>query len=212
MSTELVPGDVISIPANGMVMPCDAVLVQGTCIVNESMLTGWLLDSTNLKVPKTHLPVRTRQHPRPASTSRRERAGDQDQFAQRGRGGGAALRPRGAQALHAVLRHPGDPDPLLLRRTGEGRRRANRRVGGKQSGFVVVAMRQTLRGGGVVPVSPEALVCSCRLRHRERPAGALHPPPQAHRFQAVSGRVFVPAVPGGGGGDRLHLHHRPQHH
>lgn len=40
MSTELVPGDVIAIPANGMVMPCDAVLVQGTCIVNESMLTG----------------------------------------------------------------------------------------------------------------------------------------------------------------------------
>lgn len=43
MSTELVPGDVLSIPANGMVMPCDAVLVQGTCIVNESMLTGCIL-------------------------------------------------------------------------------------------------------------------------------------------------------------------------
>ncbi|MEQ2181945.1 hypothetical protein GOODEAATRI_016938, partial [Goodea atripinnis] len=40
MSTDLVPGDVISIPANGMVMPCDAVLLQGTCVVNESMLTG----------------------------------------------------------------------------------------------------------------------------------------------------------------------------
>ncbi|XP_014915968.1 probable cation-transporting ATPase 13A3, partial [Poecilia latipinna] len=40
MSTELVPGDVIAIPANGMVMPCDAVLFQGTCVVNESMLTG----------------------------------------------------------------------------------------------------------------------------------------------------------------------------
>lgn len=40
MSTELVPGDVIVIPANGMIMPCDAALVQGTCIVNESMLTG----------------------------------------------------------------------------------------------------------------------------------------------------------------------------
>lgn len=40
MSTELVPGDVISIPANGMVMPCDAILVHGTCVVNESMLTG----------------------------------------------------------------------------------------------------------------------------------------------------------------------------
>lgn len=40
MSTELMPGDVIAIPANGMIMPCDAVLVRGTCIVNESMLTG----------------------------------------------------------------------------------------------------------------------------------------------------------------------------
>lgn len=40
MSTELVPGDVISIPANGMIMPCDAVLIHGNCIVNESMLTG----------------------------------------------------------------------------------------------------------------------------------------------------------------------------
>lgn len=40
MSTELVPGDVIIIPANGMIMPCDATLVHGTCIVNEGMLTG----------------------------------------------------------------------------------------------------------------------------------------------------------------------------
>lgn len=40
MSTDLVPGDVIVIPANGMIMPCDAALVQGTCIMNESMLTG----------------------------------------------------------------------------------------------------------------------------------------------------------------------------
>lgn len=40
MSTELVPGDVINIPTNGMIMPCDAVLIHGTCIVNESMLTG----------------------------------------------------------------------------------------------------------------------------------------------------------------------------
>lgn len=40
MSTELVPGDVIVIPANGMMMPCDAILFHGNCVVNESMLTG----------------------------------------------------------------------------------------------------------------------------------------------------------------------------
>ncbi|KAK5624237.1 hypothetical protein CRENBAI_000055 [Crenichthys baileyi] len=51
MSTDLVPGDVISIPANGMVMPCDAVLLQGTCVVNESMLTG-----ESVPVTKTSLP------------------------------------------------------------------------------------------------------------------------------------------------------------
>ena len=39
-STELVPGDLISIPADGCAMTCDAVLITGTCIVNEAMLTG----------------------------------------------------------------------------------------------------------------------------------------------------------------------------
>jgi cation-transporting ATPase 13A3/4/5 len=38
-SEEIVPGDVIVVP-NRCVMPCDAVLLNGTCIVNESMLTG----------------------------------------------------------------------------------------------------------------------------------------------------------------------------
>ncbi|XP_076000643.1 polyamine-transporting ATPase 13A3-like [Genypterus blacodes] len=51
MSTELVPGDVIVIPANGMIMPCDATLVHGTCIVNEGMLTG-----ESVPVTKTSLP------------------------------------------------------------------------------------------------------------------------------------------------------------
>ncbi|XP_033883712.3 polyamine-transporting ATPase 13A3-like isoform X2 [Acipenser ruthenus] len=51
MSTELVPGDVMVIPANGTIMPCDAVLVSGTCIVNESMLTG-----ESIPVTKTNLP------------------------------------------------------------------------------------------------------------------------------------------------------------
>ena len=39
-STDLVPGDVLVIPSHGCIMPCDAVLLAGTCIVNESMLTG----------------------------------------------------------------------------------------------------------------------------------------------------------------------------
>lgn len=41
-SWMLVPGDVIEIPANGCVMACDAVILNGNCIVNESTLTGWL--------------------------------------------------------------------------------------------------------------------------------------------------------------------------
>ena len=41
MSTSnLVPGDLIIIPANGFVVPCDAVLTVGSAIVDESMLTG----------------------------------------------------------------------------------------------------------------------------------------------------------------------------
>lgn len=36
----LVPGDIIVIPRAGFVVPCDAVLLTGNCIVNESMLTG----------------------------------------------------------------------------------------------------------------------------------------------------------------------------
>lgn len=48
MSTDLVPGDVVVIPGNGTIMPCDAVLVSGTCIVNESMLTGQRLRISSL--------------------------------------------------------------------------------------------------------------------------------------------------------------------
>jgi cation-transporting P-type ATPase 13A2 len=34
-----VPGDVIVVPENCL-MPCDLLLLTGSCIVNESMLTG----------------------------------------------------------------------------------------------------------------------------------------------------------------------------
>lgn len=40
-TTELVPGDVICIePEKSQIMHCDAVLIEGTCSMDESMLTG----------------------------------------------------------------------------------------------------------------------------------------------------------------------------
>ncbi|XP_041480134.1 probable cation-transporting ATPase 13A3 [Lytechinus variegatus] len=48
---DLVPGDLIELPRQGCFMSCDAVLISGNCIVNESMLTG---EST--PITKTPLP------------------------------------------------------------------------------------------------------------------------------------------------------------
>lgn len=39
-SEDLVPGDCLIIPQEGLVLPCDAALLDGECLVNESMLTG----------------------------------------------------------------------------------------------------------------------------------------------------------------------------
>lgn len=39
-SKNLVPGELLVIPRSGCIMPCDAVLLTGNCIVNESVLTG----------------------------------------------------------------------------------------------------------------------------------------------------------------------------
>ncbi|KRY19137.1 putative cation-transporting ATPase W08D2.5 [Trichinella patagoniensis] len=49
---QLVPGDVILIPAEGCIMMCDAVLIFGNCIVNESSLTG-----ESVPVMKTAIPA-----------------------------------------------------------------------------------------------------------------------------------------------------------
>lgn len=39
-SVDLVPGDVLVVSPEGMLVPCDAALLNGECVVNESLLTG----------------------------------------------------------------------------------------------------------------------------------------------------------------------------
>ena len=40
MSKYLAPGDVIEVPSEGIKLPCDCILISGTVVVNESVLTG----------------------------------------------------------------------------------------------------------------------------------------------------------------------------
>jgi P-type E1-E2 ATPase len=51
-SSSLVPGDVVEIPEN-TAMPCDFVLLTGSCIVNESMLTGESIPVIKNPLPRT---------------------------------------------------------------------------------------------------------------------------------------------------------------
>ncbi|XP_054266633.1 polyamine-transporting ATPase 13A3-like isoform X2 [Macrosteles quadrilineatus] len=54
VSTDrLVPGDVIVIPSHGCTMFCDAVLLSGSCIVNESILTGESVPVTKIPLPNS---------------------------------------------------------------------------------------------------------------------------------------------------------------
>lgn len=50
-SAKLVPGDVIVVPPYGGIMHCDAVLISGNVIVNESMLTGESVPVTKIPLP-----------------------------------------------------------------------------------------------------------------------------------------------------------------
>uniref|UniRef100_A0A914V030 Cation-transporting ATPase n=1 Tax=Plectus sambesii TaxID=2011161 RepID=A0A914V030_9BILA len=54
-SDQLVPGDLVHIPPHGCTLQCDAVLLNGTCIVNESMLTGESVPVTKVALPETDL-------------------------------------------------------------------------------------------------------------------------------------------------------------
>jgi len=50
-STDLVPGDVVVVP-EGKNLPCDLILLTGSAIVNEAMLTG-----ESIPVMKSSLPT-----------------------------------------------------------------------------------------------------------------------------------------------------------
>ena len=51
LSINLVPGDIFEIPDTGLALPCDCILLSGSVIINEAMLTG---EST--PIIKSHLP------------------------------------------------------------------------------------------------------------------------------------------------------------
>ncbi|KAK7085699.1 hypothetical protein SK128_009333, partial [Halocaridina rubra] len=64
-SEHLVPGDLIAIPPKGCMMQCDAVLLQGNCIVNESMLTGESVPVTKTSiVDRSDIIYKDKEHSR----------------------------------------------------------------------------------------------------------------------------------------------------
>ncbi|KAG8445091.1 hypothetical protein GDO86_010020 [Hymenochirus boettgeri] len=50
-SQSVVPGDVIVLAENRLFLPCDALLISGSCTVNEAMLTGESIPVTKIPLP-----------------------------------------------------------------------------------------------------------------------------------------------------------------
>ena len=51
-SKNLVPGDIFELQEEGLAMPCDCLLIQGTIIINEAMLTGESTPIIKSQIPK----------------------------------------------------------------------------------------------------------------------------------------------------------------
>ncbi|XP_038605005.1 probable cation-transporting ATPase 13A4 [Tachyglossus aculeatus] len=51
-SSYLVPGDLLVLLGNKMQLPCDAILIDGGCVVDEGMLTGESIPVTKTPLPK----------------------------------------------------------------------------------------------------------------------------------------------------------------
>lgn len=64
-SDNLVPGDIFLVPQSTK-MPCDAILLSGLVIVNESMLTGESIPVFKTSIPNNseslYSPVKDTQH------------------------------------------------------------------------------------------------------------------------------------------------------
>ncbi|KAM6930111.1 polyamine-transporting ATPase 13A2 [Lycodopsis pacificus] len=82
-SEELVPGDCLIIPQEGLLLPCDAALLAGECLVNESMLTGE-------SVPMLKTPLPTGEGRYSSETERRHTLFCGTQLIQ-AKGGGSAV-------------------------------------------------------------------------------------------------------------------------
>lgn len=71
---DMVPGDIFLIESDksgkNPVLPCDAVLLEGDCIVNESMLTGESLPVSKTPIPDTELPFLRFDEEEPSSSPR----------------------------------------------------------------------------------------------------------------------------------------------
>lgn len=62
---RIVVGDILVIPSHGCLMPCDAVLLTGNCILNESMLTGESVPVTKTPIPSSNeIMYDTKEHAR----------------------------------------------------------------------------------------------------------------------------------------------------
>lgn len=47
------PGDILLIPPHGCILQCDAIVMNGTVIVNEAMLTGESVPITKVALPES---------------------------------------------------------------------------------------------------------------------------------------------------------------
>ncbi|NXA31114.1 AT135 ATPase, partial [Eudromia elegans] len=61
-SRHLVPGDMFLLDGKNLSLPCDAVLIDGSCVVNEGMLTGESIPVTKTPLPLMESPMPWKTH------------------------------------------------------------------------------------------------------------------------------------------------------